>query len=217
MGKRNRRANSGGGSPVPGAGSENSGGATDGTATPGNRSGDDNPDAGSTVDLAAIGADSGGGDRGTDESPRRKRAYTPRRTGAAKETLALTTVVAENLFACHTYLAALTGKDILRIEQTEADALGGAINNVARHYDIPGVSQKTVDWIALARTLGMVYGMRLFALGMFAKTAPKVAAPPEAVKAAEPSPGKPPQGAAPPPGKVQPYPGGPFIDAPALQ
>ena len=55
-----------------------------------------------------------------------------------------------------------------KIEQAEADQLGQSIQNVARHYDIPGVDQKTVDWIRLARTLGMVYGTRLFAARMSA-------------------------------------------------
>ena len=85
----------------------------------------------------------------------------------------LTGFIAENLYSAHAFLAGLSGKDILKLEQSEADQLGQSIQNVARHYDIPGVDQKTVDWIRLARTLGMIYGTRLFAARMSAPAKPK--------------------------------------------
>ena len=98
----------------------------------------------------------------------------------------LTEFIAENLFSAHAFLAGLSGRDILAIDKSEADELGKAIQNVARHYDIPGVDQKTVDWIRLARTLGMVYGTRLFAARAMrgpANPAPKPPAPgPQLVK-----------------------------------
>lgn len=117
---------------------------------------------GATVDLADLGTGGDGGDGGTDR-PRRK--YTKRAGATKAETaeLDLTAFIAENLFAAHAFLAGLSGKDIFAIEKTEADDVGRAIQGVAKHYDIPGVNQKTVDWIRLARTLGMVYGTRLFA------------------------------------------------------
>lgn len=96
----------------------------------------------------------------------------------------LTAFIAENLFAAHAFLAGLSGKDILAIERSEADQVGNAIQQVARHYDIPGVNQKTVDWIRLARTLGMVYGARLFAARAMRPAAPA----PKANGAAEPKP-----------------------------
>lgn len=76
----------------------------------------------------------------------------------------LTEFIAENLYSAHAFLAGLSGKDILKLEKEEADELGKSVQNVARHYDIPGVDQKTVDWIRLARTLGMIYGTRIFAM-----------------------------------------------------
>ena len=123
-------------------------------------------DSGNVVDLAKLNTGTGGesddggsGAAAGSETGREKRKYTRR----SKESVDLTEFIAENLFSAHAFLAGLSGKDILRIEQSEADELGKAVQNVARHYDIPGVDQKTVDWIRLARTLGMVYGTRLFA------------------------------------------------------
>lgn len=117
---------------------------------------------GTVVDLAGTGP--AGGDSGS-QPERTKRKYTPRAgtTKAETEKLDLTEFIAENLFAAHAFLAGLSGVDILAIEKSEADQVGGAIQQVARHYDIPGVNTKTVDWVRLARTLGMVYGTRLFA------------------------------------------------------
>lgn len=118
--------------------------------------------SGTALDLAAIGP---GSDGGGGEPERARRKYT-RRAGSTKAETAdldLTEFIAENLFAAHAFLAGLSGKDILAIDKSEADDVGKAIQGVAKHYDIPGVNAKTVDWIRLARTLGMVYGTRLFA------------------------------------------------------
>lgn len=122
-------------------------------------------DSGGTVNLGAtpgLGGDSqsDGGDR-----PKRGRPRGSRNSGQKSE-VDLTALLAENLYAFHTFLGAMTGKAIFAIEKAEADELGEAINRVASHYDIPGVNQKTVDWVRLARTLGMVYGGRMFAARM---------------------------------------------------
>ena len=115
----------------------------------------------------------------------------------------MTQLLAENLFSMHAFMAGMTGKPIWGIEQSEADQLGEAINGVARHYDIPGVDQKTVDYIRLVRVLGMVYGMRLFAARVSAKGPAKApAGNPEGPKPA------------PTPGENPPQPAGPrFVEA----
>lgn len=61
-------------------------------------------------------------------------------------------------------LAALTKSPLLRIDKDEADALGRGISNVARHYDVGGMSQKTLDWFNLFQTLSVVYGPRIFVM-----------------------------------------------------
>lgn len=120
--------------------------------------------SGAAIDLAGLDGTSGGG--GGDSGPQRvKRKYTPRAGKSAAETreLDLTEFISENLFAMHAFLAALSGKDILAIEKSEADEVGKSIQGVAQFYEIPGVNAKTVAWVRLARTLGMVYGARIFA------------------------------------------------------
>lgn len=145
---------------------------------------------GGVVNLATVAgvgnsaaSDNGGdgGDGGADGS-RPKRKYT-RRADKAKETVDLTGFIAENLYSAHLFLAALTNKDIFKLEKSEADELGKSIQGVARHYDIPGVDQKTVDWLRLARTLGMVYGARLFA-ARAAMSATKSSSAPNAPRSA---------------------------------
>ena len=52
----------------------------------------------------------------------------------------------------------------LEISEPEAKALCDAAGNVARHYDVAFLSQKTLDWTALVNTLAMVYGTRAIAI-----------------------------------------------------
>ncbi len=75
----------------------------------------------------------------------------------------LSEFIADSLFGLHTALAALSGKPIWAIEKDEATKLGTAVTNVTRHYDIPGMDQKTVDWVRLLQAFGLIYGMRIFA------------------------------------------------------
>jgi hypothetical protein len=42
--------------------------------------------------------------------------------------------------------------------------LADAAKNVLRHYDIPGLDQKTADWLGLLYACGLVYGTRIFAV-----------------------------------------------------
>ena len=108
----------------------------------------------------------------------------------------LTEFIAKNLFGIHSILAGASGNPIWALERTEADEIGKAVTNVTRHYDVPGMSQQTVDWFMLLQALGTVYGTRLFAIRMGKANAPAPAAPgaPAAVKtdAPKPAPANPP-------------------------
>lgn len=121
---------------------------------------------GSVVNLASVAGGTGSDDSDSgpvDGAPRARRKYTRRKPAEGKTELDLTGLLSENLFSFHAFLAGMSGKDIFAITEDEANKLGEAGQNVARHYDIPGVSQVTVDWIRLARTVGMIYGARIFA------------------------------------------------------
>lgn len=198
MGKRDRKPPGNGDGGTKGALPEapNFGGSVGGTET---KQGDGHDDGANVVNLAAITTsrndsnDSGDGSAGgSDGNERAKRKYTKR---ASKETVDLTALLSENLYSFHAFMAGVTGKPIWKIEQDEADQVGTAIQNVARHYDIPGVDQKTVDYIRLCRTLGMVYGGRIFAARMMAGSSAKAApAKPEGPKPGPtPTPPNPPQ------------------------
>jgi len=74
-------------------------------------------------------------------------------------------LLSENLFVMHAFLAQVTGNEVFRVDQAETDQVCTAVKNVARHYtDLPGVAQKTADWISLGRTIGLVYGGRIMML-----------------------------------------------------
>jgi hypothetical protein len=60
-------------------------------------------------------------------------------------------------------LAALSSVQEINLERSEADQLAVKIGNVARHYNISGFSQQTLDWIMLIQTAGAIYGMRIMA------------------------------------------------------
>jgi hypothetical protein len=179
--------------------------------------GDNGTGNGATVDLANIGGDEVGGGDSPGERPRRK--YSPRksRTERASEDLALTALLTENIFVFHSFLHGLTGQDWLKIEEAEANTLGGAINNVARHYDIPQVTQKAADWIRLARAIGMVYGGRIMYAASLRKPKPVAVPKAEPVKTADPANGSKLPEAFPATQKVHAYPGGPLVEVPFSQ
>lgn len=52
----------------------------------------------------------------------------------------------------------------IAVEKNEAGQLAGAIAKVMAHYgDIPGLNEKTLDWIGLFGTCAVIYGPRLMA------------------------------------------------------
>lgn len=60
-------------------------------------------------------------------------------------------------------LATITGNSRLVVEPEEAQRLATALQRVARHYDVPGMKQETLDWIGLIQTAGAIYGSRIMA------------------------------------------------------
>lgn len=92
--------------------------------------------------------------------------------------MALTELFAKSLLSAHAFIAGTTGAEIWRLdaEKGEHTEIARAVTNVLRHYDVPGVSEKSADWIMLAQTLGMAYGTRIFAARMMAKSSPPRAA-----------------------------------------
>lgn len=62
----------------------------------------------------------------------------------------------------HAMTAALTKSERWEITTDEAEQVAKGVKNVARHYgDIPGLNERTADWVALAYALGLVYGTRI--------------------------------------------------------
>lgn len=49
------------------------------------------------------------------------------------------------------------------IEKSEADQVASATNTVLSHYKIPGLDQRTQDWMNFALVMGVVYGTRIMA------------------------------------------------------
>lgn len=78
-------------------------------------------------------------------------------------------------------LATITGNQMLAIDTDEAGKLAQAMQRVARHYDVPGLSQQTIDWIGLIQTVGAIYGSRIMAARM-ERAAERATKPPPAPK-----------------------------------
>lgn len=63
-------------------------------------------------------------------------------------------------------LASMFNAPNMALDDDEAEKLSKAIANVTRHYDVPGMSQKSVDWIMAIQAGGSIYGTRLLAWRM---------------------------------------------------
>lgn len=85
-------------------------------------------------------------------------------------------------------LATITGNANIAIETDEAQKLATAMQRVARHYDVPGMKQETLDWIGLIQTAGAIYGSRIMAAKM-ERAAKKAAEPakPEPIRPKDPT------------------------------
>lgn len=78
------------------------------------------------------------------------------------------------LSSVHNGLAILFAAPGLVLSEAECGQLALAAARVARHYDVPGASEKVVDWTNLVGTLMLVYGTR-WAAARMARDAAKAA------------------------------------------
>jgi hypothetical protein len=63
----------------------------------------------------------------------------------------------------HIGIAAITGSEVWKLDDREGENLAGAVQKVARHYNIPDVASETKDWIALIIMASTIYGPRFAA------------------------------------------------------
>lgn len=131
-------------------------------------------DSGSIIDPASIGRnagsadDNGSPDSGTGETTgeRTKRPY-KRRAAKTPNADAVSLSIGsfkDLLYSGHAMLHSITQASVFDIDEDDAAKLAQAISNVTRHYDVPQMAQKTVDWIMLMQSVGAVYGPRVMAM-----------------------------------------------------
>lgn len=60
-------------------------------------------------------------------------------------------------------LAAWTKNADWDLDDDEAQKIATRAANVARHYDVPEVAQKSKDWIMFIQAMGAIYGPRIMA------------------------------------------------------
>lgn len=66
------------------------------------------------------------------------------------------------LLSAHNMLAGMTKIPELAMDKGESDALAKGIANVAKHYDVVAMSEKTAAWVNLGQIAAMVYGPRFY-------------------------------------------------------
>ncbi len=125
-----------------------------------------------TVDPAELGDEAVMSEEAT--KPRRRR----RGASSAKSEPVSHTAIEALLLSVHTGLSVLFQSPTMQLEKAEAEQLAKAAANVSRHYDVPGMSDKVVDWTNLLGTCAMIYGPRIMAarITRAAKKAETVAA-----------------------------------------
>lgn len=116
------------------------------------------------IDPGKVGSTFGGNDNNGDTQPRRRgRPRGSKNAGSAKKTQNIDiNGVAAAIYSLHLMAATFTKSPRLAVTEEEAKALSEASQKVARHYDY-AISEKSMDWMNLWGTLGMVYGSRIFA------------------------------------------------------
>lgn len=87
----------------------------------------------------------------------------------------------------------LTQSVLFEIDENDAEKMAKAIANVTRHYDVPQMAQKTVDWIMMIQCTGVIYGPRIMAMRMerAARNAKPIPQSPMAPRNVGPSPSAP--------------------------
>lgn len=166
MARRTRIANPSG--PILDTGnSEVTGNPTGNSEPTANGNGDDPGNGGAreyVIDPAAVSGTADNGDGGTGEPVKRRRGRKPGSRNSKASVPVNIDAVSALLYSTHTLLSVVTGNDVFKLEQQEADELSKAYAGVARHYPTLQQSEKMIDWGHLISALGMIYGTRVFAL-----------------------------------------------------
>ncbi len=66
------------------------------------------------------------------------------------------------LIGIHTALAAISGEGKWLLDKEEAEQLAKATADVAKHYSVRGIDEKTQDWMQLIFVICTIYGVRLY-------------------------------------------------------
>jgi len=150
--------------------------AEDAIGSAGNPGGGDseNTASGSIIDPAIVGKRDDSGDGGSDTGnrdrtgeDRPKRKYTRRAATKSADAISLDIGSFKDiLYSTHAMIASIFNAPNVELDEDEAAKMAKAIANVTRHYDVPGMSQKTVDWIMCMQAAGAVYGPRMLAWRM---------------------------------------------------
>jgi hypothetical protein len=188
------------------------------------------------IDPAAVGRTDIGSEGSADSAAgenRTKRKYTRRTAKPSADAVSLDIGSFKDiLFSTHAMIASMFNAPNFALDDDEAEKLSKAIANVTRHYDIPGMSQKSVDWIMAIQASGAIYGPRLLAWRIARMQSIKPVVPPnpnapQNVGVAASAPGAKPSGRAPmpmpspldpvrQPVPVTPAPNGPVRQQPGL-
>ena len=115
------------------------------------------------------GNDNHGGDG---SEPKRRRGRPPGSTSKAKTIPGNVAGIEKLLIGIHTGIAIIASAPEFVLDtdskdydgKSEATYLAQSIKDVADHYAVKYLDQKTIDWINLFQAIGMVYGTRLFAI-----------------------------------------------------
>lgn len=134
----------------------------------------ENPDTSTTaqydiLDPATLSSVNADGDPNTaeDQGELRPKQRRGRRPGAQAKTKKLDAGALESLLlSVHFGLSAVLSTPEMALDGDEATKLASAAEKVSRHYDIPGLPEKMIDWSNMLIVIAMVYGPRFAAIRM---------------------------------------------------
>ncbi len=131
------------------------------------------PEAGiETVDPSAVSANlsaeniDGDADTATEQGELRPKRR-GRKPGAQTKARKIDAGALESLLlSVHFGLSAVLSVPEMALDGDEATKLASAAEKVSRHYDVPGLPEKMIDWSNLLIVMAMVYGPRFAAIRM---------------------------------------------------